>query len=61
MPDEGAVRDDEPVDLEPEKNDPAPCPEDERPDRQGSLGFWFADIVAPGAARALQSVRGVRA
>jgi hypothetical protein len=61
MPDEGAVRDAEPADLEPEKNDPPPCPEDERPDRQGSPGLGLAGIAAPGAARALQSVRGVRA
>jgi hypothetical protein len=66
MPDGVVVPDDEPVELEREKNerdeeppDPPLPEEDELPDRQGSPGFEVADIAALGAGCAPQSLRGI--
>jgi hypothetical protein len=66
MPDDGADVDDDPVELEREKNErdeepPAPpLPDDDEPvERQDSLEFGEADIAAPGAGCAPQSLRGI--
>ena len=66
MPDEGVEVDDVPVELEREKNvrdeeppDPPLPDDDELVERQGSPGLGVADIAAPGAGCALQSLRGI--